>query len=410
MSHEIEQLVDQLLLERGSYEPLLLLQHEGSLKYRHYERWRSGKSNDKGRECLDAMLSGDSADIITTLKHAAIYAKKLILQPSVVNYMGWEDAAEKPLCLSRDRQMLEYLSTTYEPSQDRFQMDLFMDSPMTSVLNGIAKALSQRNPDEAEKQLRQLEEMDSGHPQIKVFNSLLEAQRNLYDPVGNIRDELEELELRVVPLAEDALKLEARDFLVPHWWRLSEALQGSDFTPETPKLHSSYTYAHAYDWNSVRTSIEWEDGWYEHPVLLIRHVKACTMLRDEPAVYLSVFKLCWYHPKYLDSVFNGNTPSGLKLQWQFFEDDFDELDRESFPAWFLMRHSGLIGSLPVHVESEEDDPSKSGSRKSKGYRSYQLVYSLLQARQQNNDDDEMLFRKQLQEVNPDLLKVYIRSK
>ena len=44
MSHGIEQLVDQLLLERGSYEPLLLLQHMGSLKYRHYDAWRSGKA------------------------------------------------------------------------------------------------------------------------------------------------------------------------------------------------------------------------------------------------------------------------------------------------------------------------------------------------------------------------------
>ena len=339
--------------------------------------------------------------------------------------MGWEDATEKPLCLSRDRQMLEYLSTSYEPAQNRFQMDLFMDSPITAVLNATVKALSQRNPDEADKQLRQLEEMDSSHPQIEILNVLLKAQRNLYQPVVDISDELETLEQKIVPLAEDVLKHEARDFLAQHWWKLSEVLQGIEFDSKTPKLHSSYTSAHAYDWSSVRTSIEWEDEWYQHPVLLIRHVKACTMLRDEPAAYLSVFRLCWHYPEQLDATFSGNTPSGLNQQWQFFEDNFDELDKESFPAWYLMSHSGLISSLPAQIESEEelkekDDEENEGEEdgnenkgKGKGYRSYQLVYSLLQARQSTSDDEnndaEMFLRKKLQEANPDLLKIYIRS-
>ena len=373
------------------------------------------------------MLLGDVDVVLVTLKKAASYAQKLELQASVINYMGWEDATEKPLCLSRDRQMLEYLGTSYEPAQNRFQMDLFMDSPITAVLNAIVKALGQRNPDEADKQLHQLEEMDSNHPQIEILNVLLKAQRNLYEPVVDINDELETLEQHIVPLAEDVLRHEARDFLAQHWWKLAEVLQGIEFDPKTPKLHSSYVSAHAYDWNSVRTSIEWEDDWYQHPVLLIRHVKACTMLRYEPAAYLSVFRLCWHYPEQLVVAFSGNTPSGLKQQWQLFEDNFEELDVESFPAWYLMSHSGLVSCLPAQIESEEelkekDDEEKEseenlltglGKELGKGYRSYQLIYSLLQVRHatsdNENNDAEMFLRKQLQETNPQLLKIYIRS-
>jgi len=143
MSHEIEQIVDELLLERGRYEPLLLLQQEGTLKYRHYDAWRCDKSTSKSidrNNCLDTVLSGESADILTTLKQAATYSRKLGLQSAMIRYVGWEDAAEKSLCLSSDSQMQEYLGTCYQPAQDRFQMDLFMDSPITAVLNGISES------------------------------------------------------------------------------------------------------------------------------------------------------------------------------------------------------------------------------------------------------------------------------
>ncbi len=411
MSHEIEQIVDDLLFERSRYEPLLLLQHTGNLKYRHYDAWRSGKTTSKN-ECLDAALLGELGDILTALKRAAIYAEKLGLESTTVSYTGWGDAAGLSLCLSRDSRMQIYLSTHYQPSQGRIQMDLFMDSPITGVLNSISKALSQRNPDEAEKQLQQLEEMDASHTQIKTFYLLLEAQKHLHEPITNIRDELEKLEQSIAPLAKDTLKQEARDFLAPHWWKLSEALHDSTFNPDIPTLHCSYTYAHTYDWNGVRASIEWEEDWHQQPVLLIRHVKACTMLHDELASYLSVFRLCWHHPTFLDKVFDGEASAGLKQQWRTFQDslfhDTDEpLDREDFPAWFLMMHPGLMNSLPSQVANEEGNEE---GNEGKGYRSYQLVHSLLQHHQQQQEDDEMQLRQQLQTINPELFNCFIQHR
>jgi len=90
MLQQIEQIVDELLLKRGSYEPLLLLQQTRVLNYRHYNAWRTARNQDK---CLDAVLSGKQEEILEILKQAAHYANELQLEPIKINYTGWEDAA-----------------------------------------------------------------------------------------------------------------------------------------------------------------------------------------------------------------------------------------------------------------------------------------------------------------------------
>ena len=393
-SKETEHIVDGILFNRGYYEPLMFLQQQGSLDYHHYHVWRRG-----GEDCLDLLLSGDRGEILKSLVDAAKYAQKLGLEAIEHNYTGWKDAAETQLCLSNDKQLQSYLHTHYQLPQKRRQMDIFMDSPATRVSNTLVKSIYAHNLAEASRQLLQLQEIEPEHSQLEDYSLLLNTLALEDEPVANIDDELEWLEQQVVPRAKEILKREARDFLIPQWWRLSLALQDFAFNQDTPKLHCSYMNAHAYDWNGVRDSVEWEKNWYKQPVLLMRHARACYMLNDEIAFNISIFRVFWNFSYEVDAIFETDTYRQLKQEWLNFQDDQKGFADSAFPAWYLMRHSGLINRLPREVEKEVEE----------GYMEYQLVYALLKSDQDKNEEENMQLRKQLQKANPDLLKCYFQT-
>ena len=149
----------------------------------------------------------------------------------------------------------------------------------------------------------------------------------------------------------------------------------------------------------MRETIEWEEDWQQHAILLIRHAKACAILQDEPACYLSIFRLCWHHSEEVAKVFTGNITAGLKQQWQLFQDNYDLLDNQYFPAWFLIKHPSLANSLPEHIENEAGQ----------AYQSYQIVYALQQHQQQKNEKEILQLRKQLQKLTPEVFSIYLQN-
>lgn len=396
MSEKTEYIVDALLFERGYYEPLLFLQRRGNLSYQSYQMWRNGEVR-----CLDSLLSGDQGDIPEALKTAARYAGELGLEALEHCYTGWRNASEKLLCLSEDKELGYYLQTHYQAPKDRVQMDIFMDTPATGIANAVIKSLATHNPPEVARQLKRLRELNPEHPQLEDFETLRMALDLVDTPIsGDQGDELEWLEEKIAPLAEEILKRDALDYLIPQWWRLSQALQDVPFDPEASKLHCSYTYERAYDWNGVLNSVEWEKDWQKQSILLMRHAKASHMLNEELASIKSVFRIFWSFPQKLDELFETGSYPQLDRDWIKFQDDHAELSETDFPAWFLIRHPALIKKLPKHFEEEDEEAI--------GYQRYQLAYALLKSDQQWDEAENMRLRKKLQEVSPNLLKCYFQ--
>ncbi|HGG58767.1 MAG TPA: hypothetical protein ENK26_02475 [Gammaproteobacteria bacterium] len=390
----IEQQVDALLLDFGRYEPLELLQREGRLLYADYEAWRGGEL-----ETLDEALMGETSAIRRLLDHASAYAARLGLSGQRESYSGWGAEQGGALRIHSDRQLEQAIALVWRPAEDRPQMDLFMDSPATTLANGVRDALLNRDPVTARQRLEQLYDVEAGYLELPGLERLVEALEQADKAVEDIDQALDALQSGIAPLAADLLKRRVQDYLAPLWRRLAAALDGVPFDPQSPDRHASHALAQLQDWRGVREVIEQTPGWRRQPLLLARHSQACTRLNDEPASQQSVLLLCWRFPEQAAGLL-ADYPSALMRQaWADFEALPDELESELFPAWLLIRYPALAKSLPMEIDGCE----------ARGVQAYRLVHQLQQQRGQALDDEQIDLRKALQAESPALLARYMRD-
>jgi len=361
MDKNLQHSIDHLLLEQGEFNPLEFLLAEGRITYADYEAWRNGEISR-----LEDALFGDPDQIRIQLDEAGAYARALSLQAERLSYTVWgSDAAGQTLYFSQNSAFNDLLHTCYRKAPDQPQMDLFIDAPGTSLANGIVLALIERNPSKAQQLLDRLYDTEPGHARLGGLAHLLDGEARLSTPINDVLSELDYLRNELAPLAEALLGHNSRTLIIPHWRRLSAALQAQNFDPDQPDLHRSYAMAQALDWVSVQTSIERENAWQQQPLLLQRYGQACTMLRQTAPSLLAWFELCWYFPDNTDAI---TTCSDLELQhaWLQFIDLEPELNQQDFPAWLLLQKPGLTKILPS-PNDEANTPAD-----------YAIVYKLQQ--------------------------------
>jgi hypothetical protein len=179
---------------------------------------------------------------------------------------------------------------------------------------------------------------------------------------------------------------QARGYLVPQWRRLTEALTEQTFDPAQPTLHPSYTGIYAQDWQGVKQAIEKEPHWHRQPVLLLRHVQACTRLWQTADAVVSWFYLCWRFPDNTD-IDTAQCNRELKNAWLDFLELEPELPAETFPAWYLLIKPGLVNTLAIEGNAPNNEL-------------YEIVHQLIVARQAKDESREMNLRQQLQALNP----------
>jgi hypothetical protein len=266
MNRSIQSEVDRLLLDQGEYQPLEYLLQEGRLSYTDYEAWRSGQL-----EYLDEALFGDPEHIGQQLAEAEDYLQRRGWEVEPGRYKAWHGARSpsrsQVLRFSADRMLNDCFHRHYRKPQDQPQLDLFTDSPATSLANGIAGALADRNPKEARRLLARLCDVAPDHVRLGEFERLTEAAERLDAPVDDISTEFQYLQATLTPLADSLLGQASRNLLIPLWQRLSVVLQDRPYRADESELHLSYTAAEAQDWIDARRAVEREPDWQSDPVL-----------------------------------------------------------------------------------------------------------------------------------------------
>ena len=402
MNRSIQSQVDRLLLDQGEYQPLEYLLQEGRLSYTDYEAWRSGQL-----EYLDEALFGDPEHIRQQLAEAEDYLQRRGWEVEPGRYKAWHGARSpsrsQVLRFSADRMLNDCFHRHYRKPQDQPQLDLFTDSPATSMANGIAGALADRNPKEARRLLARLCDVAPDHVRLGEFERLTEAAERLDAPVDDISTEFQYLQATLIPLADSLLGQASRNLLIPLWQRLSVVLQDRPYRADESELHLSYTAAEAQDWIDARRAVEREPDWQSDPVLLLRHARACERTHDNAAALPSWFTLCWSYPQHAEAVAS-TINHELRHQWETFQDLDPVLPIRSFPAWLLLSRPGLIPILPEPTGEPE-------SARAVCPQSYLTLYRLRHnhARPATGSGDGMALRARLKEQDPLLFQHFLSA-
>ncbi len=387
----VQHQVDRLLLEQGEYLPLEFLLQEGRLIYADYEAWRNGELST-----LDEVLFGDHEHIQQQLTQAADYLRRLGWQMETVTYQAWRNDNSQRLSFSQNSALDRCFHQRYHKPQDQPQLDMFTDAPATNLVNGITRALVNRNAAEARRQLEGLYDTAPDHVRLGELERLVEAAGNLDTPVIDAAADMQLLQQTLTPLAESLLGKESRNLLIPLWRRLSLALHDQPYQTAQPEMHASYTASRAMDWDTARQAVEQAPDWRADPVLLQRHARACDQLHLRCDALLSWFNLCWRFPQQSD-VLESSIDAELRQQWINFLELEPELPMQTFPAWLLLDKPGLTRIL---VAPHNDTTACSAS--------YQTMHRL-QSNIPGQTDKHITLRARLKQQDPVLFQHYLNN-
>jgi hypothetical protein len=395
MNRQVRDVVDRLLMEQGEYVPLEFLLTEGRLEFGEYERWRVGETPR-----LEQVLFGDPEQLAECLGEAAAYAKALGLQPERLSYQGWGASAGRSLRFSANRASEERFHTAYRRPERQPQMDLFIDAAANRLVNGIVGTLIDRSYGEAQRLLERLFEADPGHPRLGALEAMVDAGHRLAEPVHDTEQELQYLLQRLQPMADQELGRDASSLLIPHWRRLTAALQGRPFNPAQPQWHASFTAMRACAWEDMLAAIENEAAWLHHPELIIRHAFANGRLHREVAALQSWFRLCWAFPEHAAVIAHEAEPS-VRQAWRDFLALEPELTPIDFPAWLLL--------LRPRLASQLEDPGRGNACPL----TFTLIYRLqLESAEATRAPGKKAIeqRRQLQVLAPKLFTHYMKAR
>ena len=121
--------------------------------------------------------------------------------------------------------------------------------------------------------------------------------------------------------------------------------------------------------------------------------------------------MCWEHPHQAERLLNSPTLPDQQLRqlWQAFEDlDIDAapgsppgpaddrgeiLETEDFPAWLLLHDRSSAAAVPPETAPDDERGA-----------AYRLLHRII------NGDDSIALRRQLDDVHPRLLRLFLASR
>lgn len=386
-------ILDQQLLTSGAFSPLLWLLDTGQLAYGDYERWRQGEL-----ESLDSVLELEPDGLLAQLRPLAQQATRLGLVNETQTYFAWAGSGVgQSLTLSRHTELGQALGQHWTRPADRLQLDLFMDNSLIVAENQLADALAARHWERAEQACQQLAQLAPEHAQLAGYEGLIAYGRHLQaQPQVDARSLAEEwqgLQREVLPLAQELLRQQARDYLAAAWRRLAQALEGVPFDPSQADFHASHAWAQLPDWPRVIAAIRATPDWGRSFTLVLRLAQASRHGQPELAtlLYCALLQL---DPVAARALFQaGEAPSALAHHWRGFHELDDELPVALFPAYVLIREPGLVrwilsGQVPPFSHSV-----------------VQATVDLLAQRQSGGH--EIAQRQALKAASPTLLALYL---
>ncbi len=388
MTRDICEAIEKQIMELGCYSPIEWLLQSGYLQYVDYERWRMEEL-----PYLEDSILCPTDKLLSQLNKGEHFATQFNLVIQTQSLTSWQSASAMSLKISRDPKLSRLLARLWLRQKDVPQMDLFMDNPSVVTENKLINALNNRELAKAQSLLDQLDQQVPNHPQLGDYDRLIAYAQHIQKPLAAdfIREELERLKTTILPVAQKLLRQTTRDYVAPAWRRLAKALTDSAHQDSSSDLHASYAWQQMQNWGEVKNTIINTPNYQQQPILLARLAQAFWYLQRWDQCLL-----CWCHLFGLDAKFSAEeiehqADARLLLMWHDFKEQ--ELSDEDFPAWLLLQEPGLIHHIDNQFFENADQPL------------LEVLVQLLRAQ----GDDEMEWRRQLQKLNPTLLRVYLEG-
>lgn len=401
IDNSIQVLVDDQLQDHGSFSSVDFLLTSGRLSYSAYEAWRF-----REEEYLEELLSGSIPKIISQLRQAVDYAEHLGLNRVQTQIMSWSrpnSTATQVLRFSNNSELEALLSVQFEAKKNHPQQDLFVNNPITVLINNLIVSILGRSSIDAEGYLDDLHRKVPEHKDLPGFESLVQSLEMIERPALGEVSELQIIEEDLVDTAQKLLGSQWRDYINAVWHWLASATIERPYSPDQPRLHASYLLAQASDWSSVQQSIEAEGNYIAVPEIGFRLAQALHFLGERSTQIEVWCRMCWAFPIEVENYLSSeksidNSIKQLWLSYLNIGDAFDlseVLECSLFPAWVLIEEPGLIHKLPRDMLQGEKEHQVT----------FRLAHNLISARV--NDEPEIEHRKALGKRQPILLKYYL---
>ena len=347
---EVQAAVEQLLLDRGWFTPVELLLVTGQLRVEDYQAWCRGE-----RARLDGTFASEPRGVRERLEAAATCARALGLVPRRDGLPGSEDSLAGDVSPSSDPRLNDLLQTSFHPralGEPGQQLDLFLDSAVTSAVNALLDALWAREAGACRQAHSRLVELVPDHAIADSAASLIELLDEQV-PDDGFEPRLERvrrLEEEWVSTASALFGTGGSEWLAPFWCGVGRALEPVPFDSVHPKRHASWAYLQGGDWENLRRTVLETPAHEDEPVLLARLAEAEYRLRNRIESIKHWFALCWRSPEGFRSLIEAQDfpDATIRDAWHLAEEQDDlepEMSPAWFPAWMLLHEHGLAREL-----------------------------------------------------------------
>ena len=389
--------VDQHLSEQAGFCLIPWLLQTQRLTYASYEAWRNGQQSS-----LDTSIAFTGDDWQQLAADVDTQCRALNLEPEPQDFFCWQSGRQQEkLLASAISARNRLLTTLWQSSSDKPQLDLFADGTAVIAENRLRQAVANCQWDLGPARLADWVKSNPGHSLLGKFQALLDyGQHMVNNPnldVAELDDEIEGLEQEVTPIALELMGSASSDLLAQAWRRLARAMQDLPFDPAQPKIDPTYALVKIPDWSGARDALLCHPQLYKQPALLLRLVRCFSALKSYPQATLYSALLVDLFPQQSErsiaSLSSG--PAANPLLDEFWDDFCEEIEQDpetQFSAYVLIREPGF--AKVAEGLGEIVNPAA------------RAVMRLIQCRQ--SGEGEIQARQNLQAIAPELLRIYLK--
>ncbi len=288
------------------------------------------------------------------------------------------------------------------------QLDIFEDGAERMRLNDLASALERDDMPAARLAAAALSAEFPDNPQLNTATLLISSLTRAaeaqalpdLDAAARARDFIER---DLAPAATALLgAAEAGPWLARRWRELALRAAALPFQRDQADSHAAALWLRAGAWAEAMAAVQRIESWRRVPQALAWMLHARCQADGIDACWPWLAELCWLAPTRAPAVLASLPDHRLHKALRRFEGEFDlETERIAWlPAWLAIDQPLLATTLAQAQAVGNGEPE----------RAFRLVVGLIALEGQGRHHDIVARRKQLRDLQPDLLALYMRSR